>query len=90
MKTKVNRTSIANHQKNLQGRVYQPLQAVIISALKRKRRPMTRSELAIATGLAINSVCGRVHDLIDGKALKAVGTQKCSITGRNVEGVFLA
>lgn len=90
MKTKVNRTSIQNHAKNIEGRVYQPCQAKIISALKRRRRAMTRSEVAIATGLAINNVCGRVNDLIAGDVLKAIGKRKCSITGRTVEEVFLA
>ena len=90
MKTKVTRTSIANHRQNLEGRVYQPLQAKIISALKRKRRPLTRNELAILTGISINSVCGRVNALLKADVLEVDGIKKCPITGRNVEGVYLA
>lgn len=89
MKTKVTKTSIANHHKNVKTGAYIKPRVQIVAALKRKRKALSRTEISIMTGLPINVVCGRVNEMLD-SVLKVIGVKKCSISGKNVEAVFLA
>jgi hypothetical protein len=42
---------------------------------------LTRQEIADRTNMRLSSVCGRVRELLDDKALKVRGEQKCAATG---------
>lgn len=90
MNKKTKPTSRLAHAQNIAGRVYQPLQAKILSALKRARKPLTRAEISLLTGIAINSVTPRVCDLMESGSLKVTGIRKCSTSGRSAEAVFIA
>lgn len=57
--------------------------SLIISKLK--KREMTRKELAESTGLRIQSVCGRVNELLSSGEIEVVGTKWDSDTERKVE-----
>jgi len=46
------------------------------------RQPGTRNEIAKATGLPINTVCGRVRELLDVGAVFEFGQATCSVTGK--------
>ncbi|UTQ78237.1 HTH domain-containing protein [Aeromonas phage Aer_P220] len=46
---------------------------------------MTRSELAQATNYGINSVCGRVKELLDSDVIYVSGTRNCRVSGKLVE-----
>lgn len=46
---------------------------------------VSRAQLSNATGLPINSVCGRVNELLASEVIYVAGTDKCPVSGRNVE-----
>lgn len=46
---------------------------------------VTRSQLSAALGMPINSVCGRVNELLKAEVIYVSGTGKCPVTGRTVE-----
>lgn len=49
----------------------------------------TRSELAIASGLRLSSVCGRVNELMDAGYLVEGPVRPCRVTGKRVSTVRL-
>ena len=51
---------------------------------------MTRQEICRTTGLAINAVCGRVNELVNGGAVIESERRKCRITGRLAHPVQIA
>lgn len=46
---------------------------------------LTRAELSTYLSMPINSVCGRVNELLKAEVIYVAGTGKCSVTGRTVE-----
>ncbi len=52
--------------------------------------PRTRAEISRGTGIAINAVCGRVRELMDGGALNENAPRPCSTSGRMAHPVTLA
>lgn len=57
----------------------------ICSLLKDKENGLTRREIALALGMELSSVCGRVNELKKGGVIDVIGTTKCSRTKREVE-----
>lgn len=55
--------------------------AKIYKYLKGRKRGMTRQEISIATGIAINAVCGRVNELIKANVISELDRRACGITG---------
>lgn len=53
------------------------------------QRDYTRQELANATGLAINAICGRVKELLDLGAVEERGRRPCRITGESANALQL-
>jgi DNA-binding IclR family transcriptional regulator len=51
--------------------------------------PMTRAELARATGMRLSSVCGRVNELIAEGKVRVDGTAYDAETQRHVEAVTI-
>lgn len=49
----------------------------------------TRKELARRAGLEINVVCGRVNELVNMQCIGVLGKRKCSITGKEVEALYI-
>ena len=46
---------------------------------------VTRAQLSASLGMPINSVCGRVNELLKAEVIYVAGTGKCPVTGRTVE-----
>lgn len=90
MKTNVKPTSRKAHKINIAGRLYRPCEAAIVKALRAAKKPLSRTELELLTGLRINQVTGRVNDLLESGVAKVTGRKTCTVTGREVEGVMLA
>lgn len=59
------------------------LEKIILNAVLR-RRDMTRQEISKATGIPINSVCGRVNRMVSYGVLDELEKRPCKITGREV------
>jgi len=55
----------------------------ILSTLRVKS--MTRQEVSAETGIPLESVCGRVAELMDRKRVEVVGHRFCQHTGKNRE-----
>lgn len=90
MYTDVRDTSIeAYHGHKTNGQLSNQ-QAVIIDALTRAGRPLTRREIERAAHLTISSVCGRVNELLTDGTLLEEPRRECSITGKAAHPVRLA
>ena len=89
MKTNVSASSIKNHTQNREAGMLQAVEQQIVSAMSRKR-DYTRLELSTITGIAINSVAGRVNSLLKKHILVTNEHRRCNISGRVVSTVRLA
>lgn len=56
---------------------------------KYPRRDWTRNELATMSGIAINSICGRVSELIELGVLQELGLRPCKFSGRRAHPLLL-
>jgi DNA-binding Lrp family transcriptional regulator len=63
-------------------------QKQIVMCLKQEG-DLTRAELAIATGMRVSSVCGRVNELLKINVLKISGTKEDEESKRMVECISL-
>ncbi|MCK5132725.1 MAG: hypothetical protein KAR40_11305 [Candidatus Sabulitectum sp.] len=59
--------------KNLRGQVYRAIS---------DHPNQTRKELSHITGISINSLCGRIHELLTGGAVYESSPRRCAATGR--------
>jgi hypothetical protein len=50
-------------------------------------RDWTRQELAKATGLGVNVICGRVKELLDANVLEECGRRTCAATGEKANAL---
>lgn len=80
-------TSIAAFHELQTGKHLNRLEQQVVNFLADSSRPASRSMIADGTGLAINSVCGRVNELIKRGILEDAGKMRCSVTGRTVHAV---
>lgn len=60
----------------------------ILAALKKRR--MTRQEISAVTGIPLESVCGRVHELLDSNRVEVCGSVLCRETGKDREVLRVA
>lgn len=77
-------TSWAAYQDILRGGVAKTQAEKVLQTLN-YQSGMTRSELARATNYGINSVCGRVKELLDSDVIYVSGTRNCRVSGKLVE-----
>lgn len=63
---------------------------VLKAVINRGITGVTRQEIVAETGIPINSVCGRVKELLDDELIR-VGSHpvKCAVTGNQVEALYL-
>lgn len=59
--------------------------AQIYEFVEKRPNGATRQEISRALGEPINSVCGRVNELLGRGYLVVVGTKKDAVTGHSVE-----
>ena len=62
-------------------------QQEVLAALERGR-DYSRAEIAMASGLRLSSVCGRVNELIKLGRIAEAPIRACKVTGRTVHPVF--
>ena len=60
---------------------------IIYSVLRKNVSPMTLQEICNKTGMAINSVSGRVNDLKKANQVVEAPTRKCTITRKTITPV---
>ena len=77
-------TSWSAYQDILRGGVAKTQAEKVLQTLN-YQSGMTRSELAQATKYGINSVCGRVKELLDSDVIYVSGTRNCRVSGKLVE-----
>jgi predicted transcriptional regulator len=65
-------------------------QRTVVEYLEEHRRAFTRNELALATGLALSAICGRVNELVKAGALVECPRRRCHVTGKSAHPVRLA
>ena len=83
----VRTTSIISYDE-LKGNGKQPKQKVIIfGVLKKNVSPMSLQEICNKTGMAINSVSGRVNDLKKENRVVEAPKRRCSITLKTITPV---
>lgn len=81
----VKETSWQAYQDILRGGVAKKQVEVVLQAINYHPLGITRAEIAKLYDLPINSVCGRVNQLLASEVIYVDGTRKCTITGRQVE-----
>ena len=59
--------------------------AQIYEFMKKRPNGATRQEISRALGEPINSVCGRVNELVAQGYLAVIGTKKDAVTGHSAE-----
>lgn len=80
----IKQTSWSAYQDILRGGVAKTQAEKVLQTLN-YQSGMTRSELAQATNYGINSVCGRVKELLDSDVIYVSGTRNCRVSGKLVE-----
>lgn len=88
MHTQVSPASIAQYRRMDRDGAITRVQAVVMDAIEAYPRDYTLKELCAITGLAINTVSGRVNELRTEKGmLEHAPARRCSITGVMVKPV---
>lgn len=83
-KTKKNITKVASYayfMEHYYGKVYQ----TVYNTLSSSDTPLSRADLANRSGLRLSTVCARVAELLEARAIRVVGTKIDSDTNRKVE-----
>jgi predicted ArsR family transcriptional regulator len=62
----------------------------ILRTLRKRRKPMTRRELSVATGIEPGAVAGRVNQLVKDGLVQETEKRRCRISGRLAKVVELA
>lgn len=81
----VKQTSWQAYQDILRGGVAKTQAEQVLQAINYHTLGITRAEIAKFYELPINSVCGRVNQLLSSDVIYVDGTRKCTVTGRYVE-----
>ena len=76
------------HQENQESGIYLPQREQIMEVVS-NNPGLTRSEISRESGLTINAVTGRIHELISAGQLQEGGTKFCSISGKRVGTIWL-
>ncbi|QEZ47203.1 helix-turn-helix domain-containing protein [Cupriavidus oxalaticus] len=87
MHTAVAHTSIRNYDRMRASGELGRVQQEIMDAIGAYPRDYSLQELAQATGLAINTVSGRVYELRAKGQLERAPARECRITGRTIRPV---
>ena len=83
----VRTTSIISYDE-LKGNGKQPKQKdIIFGVLKKNVSPMSLQEICNKTGMALNSVSGRVNDLKKANQVVEAPKRKCSVTCKTITPV---
>lgn len=78
-------TSWQAYQEILRGGVAVKQAEKVLQVINYFPEGVTRAQLAQCMNMPINSVCGRVNELLKAEVIYVSGTDKCPVTGRTVE-----
>lgn len=78
-------TSWQAYQEILRGGVAVKQAEKVLQVINYFPEGVTRAQLAKGMNMPINSVCGRVNELLKAEVIYVSGTGKCPVTGRTVE-----
>ena len=78
-------TSWQAYQEILRGGVAVKQAEKVLQVINYFPEGVTRAQLAQGMSMPINSVCGRVNELLKAEVIYVSGTGKCPVTGRTVE-----
>lgn len=81
----VKETSWQAYQEILRGGVAVKQAEKVLQTINYYQDGVSRATIARAMGMPINSVCGRVNELLAAEVIYVSGTGKCPVTGRTVE-----
>ncbi|HBO78680.1 winged helix-turn-helix domain-containing protein [Cupriavidus sp. UBA2534] len=87
MHTQVAHTSIRNYDRMRSSGQLGRIQQEIMAAIDVWPRDYSLKEIAESTGLAINTVSGRVNELRKGGQLEQAPQRACKVTGNKVRPV---
>lgn len=83
MKTNVRQTSMEAYLE-VKEKTMTPQQKKVLSVLSGDQPDYSRLEISYLSGIPINSVCGRVNELLKSGAIVETEPRKCSITGKTI------
>lgn len=78
-------TSWQAYQEILRGGVAVKQAEKVLQVINYFPEGVTRAQLAQGMNMPINSVCGRVNELLKAEVIYVSGAGKCPVTGRTVE-----
>lgn len=78
-------TSWQAYQEILRGGVAVKQSEKVLQTINYYPSGVSRATIARAMGMPINSVCGRVNELLKAEVIYVSGTGKCPVTGKTVE-----
>lgn len=81
----IKQTSWQAYQDILRGGVAATNAQKVLQMINYSKAGATRKELSVAMNMPINSVCGRVNELLKSDVIYVAGTTKCVFTGKTVE-----
>ena len=81
----VKQTSWAAYQDIIRGGVAETQAEQVLQTINFIPFGISRAEISQALGMRINSVCGRVNELLAKEVIYVAEVSECSVTGRNVE-----
>ncbi|QHJ79468.1 MAG: hypothetical protein [Caudoviricetes sp.] len=81
----VKQTSWAAYQDIIRGGVAETQAEQVLQTINFLPSGISRAEISQALGMRINSVCGRVNELLAKEVIYVAEVSECSVTGRNVE-----
>lgn len=81
----VKQTSWQAYQDILRGGVATKQAEKVLQTINYYPGGVSRATISRAMGMPINSVCGRVNELLAAEVIYVSGTGKCPVTGRTVE-----
>lgn len=81
----IKETSWQAYQEILRGGVAKKQAEKVLQTINFYPEGVSRATISRAMGMPINSVCGRVNELLASEVIYVAGTAKCPVTGRNVE-----
>lgn len=90
MKIAVRHTSLAAFDQVKAGTLGRQQAQIVGHMAHHAHRDWSRAELSEALGMSLQSVCGRVNELVKAGVLRDEKTRSCGVTGRTVHALELA
>lgn len=83
-------TSVAAYHEVTRTRRDRTQREIVLDAIARHPKGLTRSQIADLTGISLQAVCGRVNELIKARCANELPRTTCPITHKPAHPVVLA